>query len=57
MIFERFEKLHEGVTGSGLGLAISKMIVKKLGGKIWLDTDYNDGAKFTFTHPVKMIKI
>lgn len=51
-IFERFEKLNEFVQGTGLGLSISRVIVEKLGGKIWLDTDYRDGARFVFTHPL-----
>lgn len=51
-IFERFEKLHEGVQGSGLGLSICQLIVEYLGGSIWIDSSYVQGARFVFTHPL-----
>jgi signal transduction histidine kinase len=51
-IFNRFEKLDENVQGSGLGLSISQLIVERFGGKIWIDPDYKDGARFLFTHPL-----
>lgn len=49
-VFERFEKLNEYSQGTGLGLAISRLIVENLGGKIWVDKDYTEGARFVFTH-------
>lgn len=52
-IFERFEKLNEYSQGTGLGLSISRLIVENLGGKIWVDKDYTEGARFVFTHPLK----
>lgn len=52
-IFERFEKLHEGVQGAGLGLSICQLIVEHIGGKIWIDASYTEGACFVFTHPLK----
>ena len=51
-LFARFEKLDEYTQGAGLGLAISKQIVTRLGGKIWIDPDYTNGARFCFTHPL-----
>ena len=51
-IFERFEKLHEGVQGAGLGLSICQLIVEHVGGRIWIDASYTDGARFVFTHPL-----
>jgi signal transduction histidine kinase len=51
-IFERFEKLNEYAQGTGLGLSISKVIVERLGGRIWVDTEYRDGARFFFTLPL-----
>jgi signal transduction histidine kinase len=51
-LFERFGKLNSFKQGAGLGLAISKQIVNRLGGKIWIDSDYEDGARFMFTHPL-----
>lgn len=52
-IFERFEKLNEFVQGTGLGLSICLLIVKYVGGKIWIDGNYTRGARFCFTHPLK----
>lgn len=50
-IFERFEKLHEGVQGAGLGLSICQLIIENIGGKIWIDSSYTNGTRFVFTHP------
>lgn len=55
-VFERFEKLNEYSQGTGLGLAISRLIVENLGGKIWVDKDYTEGARFVFTHPLTKIE-
>ena len=56
IIFERFRQGEETLSrkygGSGLGLSISKGIIEKLGGKIWLDTSYNNGFKIYFTIPL-----
>lgn len=52
-IFARFEKLHEGVQGAGLGLSICKLIIDCIGGNIWIDPTYTDGACFVFTHPLQ----
>ena len=51
-IFERFEKLHEGVQGAGLGLSICQLIIENIGGKIWIDSSYTNGTRFVFTHPL-----
>lgn len=51
-IFHRFEKLDENVQGSGLGLSICQLIVERFGGEIWIDTEYKDGSRFVFTHPI-----
>lgn len=53
LVFERFEKLNEYAQGTGLGLAICKLIVLKWGGDIWVDPEYEGGARFVFSHPVK----
>ena len=54
--------LLEGVTknqtilkpiGSGLGLAISKQIIKSHNGKIWAENIKPQGARLTFTLPIK----
>ena len=51
-IFHRFEQLDENVQGSGLGLSICQLIVERFGGEIWIDTEYKDGSRFVFTHPI-----
>lgn len=51
-IFERFVKLNQYAQGTGLGLSLCKIIVERLGGRIWLDTDYKSGSRFVFTIPL-----
>jgi len=51
-IFKRFGKLNEHIQGTGLGLPISRLTINKLGGDIWVDPDYKDGARLVFTHPI-----
>jgi len=52
-IFERFRQGEETLSrkygGIGLGLTIAKGIVEKLGGKIWIDPDYETGTRICFT--------
>jgi len=53
LIFERFVQADDSLSrhfgGSGLGLSICKGFVDLLGGKIWVDSSPNKGAKFYFT--------
>lgn len=51
-IFQRFEKLNENVQGSGLGLSICQLIIEHIGGQIWIDSEYTEGSRFCFTHPI-----
>ena len=51
-LFTRFEKLYEFVQGTGLGLAICKLTIKHMGGQIWVDKNYKNGARFVFSHPI-----
>lgn len=55
-IFNRFEKLNEGVQGTGLGLSICQFIIERIGGKIWIDSEYVSGCRFYFTHPINPTK-
>src|SRR5918996_917279 len=52
-IFEIFKRLHtrDEYSGTGIGLAICKRIAERHGGKIWLDCEYRNGARFCFTLP------
>ena len=53
LVFERFEKLNDFAQGSGLGLSICQLIVTYMRGRIWVDSNYTQGARFCFTHPLK----
>ena len=50
-VFDTFRELGNNVKLRGLGLPICKAIVKLLGGKIWLDTEYHEGSRFIFDIP------
>jgi signal transduction histidine kinase len=53
-IFVIFQRLHERTTypGTGIGLAMSRKIIEYFGGRIWLDPDCSEGARFFFTLPM-----
>jgi len=48
IMFKRYAT-SKGVQGAGLGLAIVKEIVEKHGGRVWMQTDPNQGATFYFS--------
>ncbi len=54
-IFEAFTQADtlsdERKEGAGLGLALTKQFVEICGGRIWLDSNYGKGSRFTFTLP------
>lgn len=50
-IFDRFTKLDDFMPGTGLGLYSCRLIVTRLGGSIYLDTSYRDGACFCIDLP------
>ena len=52
-IFEIFQRLHtiDEHAGSGIGLALCQRIVERHGGEIWANSDFGDGATFSFTVP------
>ena len=55
-IFERFEKIeetgHEFAVGSGLGLSISSYLVKRMEGKVRVESQVGKGSTFVVSLPV-----
>ncbi|MCO6450980.1 MAG: response regulator [Caldilineales bacterium] len=56
-IFEEFYQADSTVrqkrSGVGLGLAISKRFVEAHGGKIWVESEIDQGARFVFSLPIE----
>jgi Amt family ammonium transporter len=57
-IFEMFHQVDGSATrsfgGTGVGLALARKFVELHSGKIWVESEFGNGAKFTVVLPIKM---
>ncbi len=55
-VFDKFyqvgERVASDIHGTGIGLSIAREIVEFHGGRIWVESQKGQGAKFSFTIPV-----
>lgn len=58
-LFQSFQQVdstrNRNIEGTGLGLAISKQLISLMNGKIWLESEYGKGSRFSFEIPQLML--
>ena len=45
-IFAEFVQLNNFSIGTGIGLSVARSLARRMGGDLWLDTSYKQGARF-----------
>jgi len=54
-VFETFRQIDSGISrkyeGTGLGLSISKRLAELMGGKLWVESVWNEGSTFNLSLP------
>lgn len=56
-VFDKFHQLSDKKVGTGLGLPIAKHIVEAHGGRIWAESEPGKGSTFSFTLPLKGVRV
>lgn len=55
-IFDLFYRLSPDLSeGEGLGLTIVRTIINKLRGRVWVESEYGKGSKFSFSLPKNIL--
>lgn len=60
-LFKEFSQIESPYTkqfeGTGLGLALTKRLIELHGGRIWAESEYGKGSKFSVVIPIKQIAV
>jgi light-regulated signal transduction histidine kinase (bacteriophytochrome) len=56
-VFLPLKRLHGNeIAGTGLGLSICRTVMKRLGGRIWVESELGTGSTFYFTVPHSSVR-
>ncbi|MCB9731996.1 MAG: GAF domain-containing protein [Deltaproteobacteria bacterium] len=50
-VFQLFNRVEESSDGTGIGLATVRRVVETYGGRVWVESAEDEGARFHFTWP------